>query len=132
MFPVFIAGSALIQLFYVLGVLEPISNFMAPLTVGWLKLPAFAGILLIVGAVRKEFVLLTLVSFVGTDLSLALTPVQFIVLALIGMLYIPCLSTISILIREFGVKAASAISAANLVTAIVVGGIAAHGLSLFM
>ncbi|WP_100908985.1 ferrous iron transport protein B [Methanobacterium subterraneum] len=131
-FPVFIAGSALIQLFYVLGVLEPISNFMAPLTVGWLKLPAFAGILLIVGAVRKEFVLLTLVSFVGTDLSLALTPVQFIVLALIGMLYIPCLSTISILIREFGVKAASAISAANLVTAIVVGGIAAHGLSLFM
>lgn len=131
-FPIFIAGSALIQLFYVLGVLEPISNFMAPLTVGWLKLPAFAGILLIVGAIRKEFVLLTLVSFVGTDLSLALTPVQFIVLALIGMLYIPCLSTISILIREFGVKAASIISAANLVTAILVGGIVANVLSLFM
>ena len=131
-FPIFIAGSALIQLFYVLGVLEPISNFMAPLTVGWLKLPAFAGILLIVGAVRKEFVLLTLVSFVGTDLSLALTPVQFIVLALIGMLYIPCISTISILIREFGVKAASVISAANLVTAILVGGIVANVLSLFM
>jgi len=131
-FPIFIAGSALIQLFYVLGVLEPISNFMAPLTVGWLKLPAFAGILLIVGAVRKEFVLLTLVSFVGTDLSLALTPVQFIVLALIGMLYIPCLSTLSILIREFGVKAASVISAANLITAILVGGIVAHVLSLFM
>lgn len=131
-FPIFIAGSALIQFFYVLGVLEPISNFMAPLTVGWLKLPAFAGILLIVGAVRKEFVLLTLVSFVGTDLSLALTPVQFIVLALIGMLYIPCLSTLSILIREFGVKAASVISAANLITAILVGGIVAHVLSLFM
>jgi len=131
-FPIFIAGSALIQFFYVLGVLEPISNFMAPLTVGWLKLPAFAGILLIVGAVRKEFVLLTLVSFVGTDLSLALTPVQFIVLALIGMLYIPCLSTLSILIREFGVKAASVISAANLITAILVGGIVANVLSLFM
>jgi len=131
-FPIFIAGSAVIQLFYVLGVLEPISNFMAPLTVGWLMLPAFAGILLIVGVVRKEFVLLTLVSFVGTDLSLALTPVQFIVLALIGMLYIPCLSTISILIREFGVKAASVISAANLITALLVGGIAAHVLSLFL
>ena len=55
-----------------LGVLGPISEFMTPLTVGWLKLPLFAGILLIVGIVRKEFVLLTLVSFVGTDLSLAL------------------------------------------------------------
>ena len=131
-FPIFIIGSALIQLFYVLGVLEPISNFMAPLTVSWLGLPAFAGILLIVGVVRKEFVLLTLVSFVGTNLALALTPVQFIVLALIGMLYIPCLSTISILIREFGVKAAGVICTANLVTAVVVGGIVAHLLSLFM
>ncbi len=131
-FPVFIIGSALIQLFYVLGILGPISNFMAPLTVGWLGLPVFAGILLIVGIVRKEFVLLTLVSFVGTNLALALTPVQFIVLALIGMLYIPCLSTISILIREFGVKSASIICAANLLTAIVVGGIVAHLLPFFM
>jgi ferrous iron transport protein B len=131
-FPVFIAGSALIQVLYVLGVLGPISNFMAPLTVGWLLLPSFAGILLILGVVRKEFVLLTLVSFVGTDLSLALTPVQFIVLALIGMLYIPCLSTISILIREFGLKAASVISAANLITAFIVGGIAAHLLSFIL
>lgn len=125
-FPIFIAGSAIIQLFYVLGVLGPISEFMAPLTVGWLKLPLFAGILLIVGIVRKEFVLLTLVSFVGTDLSLALTSAQFIVLALIGMLYLPCLSTISILIREFGLKAASIISAANLFTAFLVGGIVAQ------
>ncbi len=131
-FPVFIAGSALIQVFYVLGVLEPISSFMAPLTVGWLKLPLFAGVLLIVGVVRKEFVLVTLVSFVGTDLSLALTSTQFIVLALVGMLYLPCLSTISILIREFGLKAASAISAANLITAFLVGGIVAHALSLFL
>lgn len=131
-FPVFIAGSALIQVLYVLGILGPISNFMAPLTVGWLLLPSFAGILLIVGVVRKEFVILTLVSFVGTDLSLALTPVQFIVLALIGMLYIPCLSTISILIREFGLKAASVISASNLITAFIVGGIAAHLLSFIL
>ncbi|NYB52342.1 MAG: ferrous iron transport protein B [Methanobacteriaceae archaeon] len=131
-FPIFIAGSALIQLFYVLGVLGPISDFMTPLTVGWLMLPAFAGILLIVGVVRKEFVLLTLVSFVGTDLSLALSSQQFIVLALVGMLYLPCLSTISILIREFGIKSASIISAANLITAFLVGGIVAHLLSLFL
>lgn len=131
-FPIFIVGSAIIQVFYVLGVLGPISDFMAPLTVGWLMLPAFAGILLIVGIVRKEFVLLTLVSFVGTDLSLALNSVQFIVLALVGMLYLPCLSTISILIKEFGVKAASVISAANLITAFLVGGITAHVLSLFL
>lgn len=125
-FPIFIIGGAIIQVLYVLGVLNFIGNLLTPLTVGWLGLPAFAGVLLLLGIVRKEFILLTLVSFVGTDLSLALTSQQFIVLAIVGMLYIPCLSTIGILLREFGVKASSVITAANLVTAFVVGGIFAH------
>jgi ferrous iron transport protein B len=85
---------------------------------------------LIFGIVRKEFVLLMLVTLVGPNLAAFLTPVQFIVLALVSMLFIPCLSTITILIREFGVKAAAYISAANLVTAIVIGGIAFRVLSL--
>lgn len=131
-FPIFIMGGAIIQVLYVLGVLNFIGNLLTPLTVGWLGLPAFAGVLLLLGIVRKEFILLTLVSFVGTDLSLALTSQQFIVLAIVGMLYIPCLSTIGILLREFGVKASSVITAANLVTAFIVGGIFAHILPLVM
>ncbi|RJS49023.1 MAG: ferrous iron transport protein B [Methanobacterium sp.] len=131
-FPIYIVGSALIQAFYAMGVLEPVSNFMAPLTVGWLGLPVFAGVLLIVGAVRKEFILLTLVSFVGTDLSLALNTTQFIVLAIVGMLYLPCFSTIAILIKEFGWKAASLITGANFTTALVVGGLFAQILPYFL
>ncbi len=129
-FPVYIIGSALIQGLYVLGVLEPINAALTPITVFWLGLPAITGILLIFGAVRKEFVLLLLVALVGPDLAAVLTPVQFIVLALVAMLFIPCLSTITILIREFGWKAATYISAANLITAIVIGGIAFRLLSL--
>lgn len=125
-FPIFIIGGAIIQVLYVLGVLNFIGSLLTPLTVGWLGLPAFAGVLLLLGIVRKEFILLTLVSFVGTDLSLALTSQQFIVLAIVGMLYIPCLSTIGILLREFGVKASSIITTANLFTAFIVGGIFAH------
>jgi ferrous iron transport protein B len=125
-FPIFIIGGAIIQVLYVLGVLNFIGNLLTPLTVGWLGLPAFAGVLVLLGIVRKEFILLTLVSFVGTDLSLALTSQQFIVLAIVGMLYIPCLSTIGILLREFGVKASSVITTANLFTAFIVGGIFAH------
>lgn len=125
-FPLFIVGSAIIQLFYVLGVLNIISDFLTPLTVSWLGLPAFAGVLLLLGIVRKEFILLTLVSFVGTDLALALNSSQFIVLAIVGMLYIPCLSTIGILLREFGWKAAGTITSANLITAFIVGGLFAH------
>lgn len=122
-FPIYIVGSAFVQALYAFDVLGPISNFMAPLTVGWLGLPVIAGILLILGAVRKEFILLGLVAIYGENLAGVLTPEQFIVLALIGMIYIPCLSTITVLVKEFGWKAATSISLTNFVTAIIAGGI---------
>ena len=129
-FPIYIIGSAFVQALYVTGALGPINAALTPITVMWLGLPAITGVLLIFGAVRKEFTLLILIALVGPNLAAVLTPVQFIVLALVGLLYIPCLSTITVLVREFGVKAATAISAANLVTAIVIGGIAFRLLSL--
>jgi len=128
--PIYIFGTAFVQALYVLGVLEPISNALAPLTVWWLGLPVVAGVLLIFGAIRKEFILLMLVAFFGTNLALVLTPVQFIVLALVAMLYLPCASTIAVLAREFGWKSAGMITAANFITAIVLGGIAFRLLSL--
>ena len=132
-FPTYIAGSALVQVLYAVGVLKPISDALSPLTVAWLGLPANAGILLILGVVRKEFILLASVAVFGsTNLALFLTPVQLINLALIGILYIPCLSTIAVLAKEFGWKTAATISAANFVTALVVGGIAYRLLSLVL
>ncbi|MGZ7160183.1 MAG: ferrous iron transport protein B, partial [Methanobacterium sp.] len=86
--PIYIFGTAFVQALYVLGILTPISNFLTPLTVWWLGLPAVAGVLLIFGAIRKEFILLMLVAFFGTNLALVLTPIQFIVLALVAMLYL--------------------------------------------
>ncbi|MGZ7047907.1 MAG: ferrous iron transport protein B, partial [Methanobacterium sp.] len=65
--PIYIFGTAFVQALYVLGVLTPISNFLTPLTVWWLGLPAVAGVLLIFGAIRKEFILLMLVAFFGTN-----------------------------------------------------------------
>jgi ferrous iron transport protein B len=129
-FPLYIIGSAAIQALYAWGVLGPISNALAPLTVGWLGLPVFAGILLIFGAVRKEFTLLMLVALVGTNFAAFLTPVQLIVLALVSLLFIPCISTIAILAREFGWKATGAISLANFASAMIIGGIAFRVLSL--
>jgi ferrous iron transport protein B len=121
--PIYIAGSALIQVMYAIGILAPISNALSPLTVVWLGLPVTAGILLILGVVRKEFILLAAVSVFGsTNLTLFLSPVQIITLALVGMLYVPCLSTIAVLVKEFGWKAAITISAANFATALIVGG----------
>jgi ferrous iron transport protein B len=132
-FPIYIVGSVLVQVFYAVGILEPISNAVSPLTVGWLGLPAIAGILLILGIIRKEFIILGAVAIFGTtNLALFLAPVQLITLALVGMLYLPCLSTIAILAKDFNWKTAITISLANFATAIIVGGIAYRILSLFL
>jgi len=130
-FPAYILGSALIQAFYAAGLLTPVNALLSPITVLWLGLPAVIGITLIFGIVRKELTILTLAVIFGTtNFAAIMTPVQLIVLALVSMLYIPCISVILVLASEFGWKKALAISAAEVIMAIAIGGIAFRVLSL--
>jgi ferrous iron transport protein B len=132
-FPIYIVGSALVQALYVFNVLTPISNALSPLTVTWLGLPVAAGILLILGVVRKELIILGAVAIFGsTNLGLFFTPVQLVVIALVAMLYIPCVSTMAILGKEFGWKATAIITVANVSAALLIGGIAFRLLTLFL
>jgi ferrous iron transport protein B len=48
------------------------------------------------------------------------------------MLYIPCVSTVAILVKDFGWKTAATITLANVLTAILVGGLAYRLLDLFL
>jgi len=132
-FPAYIVGSALIQVFYAVGLLNPVNNLLAPITVLWLGLPVIVGITLIFGIVRKELTILTLAVLFGTtNFALFLTPVQLIVITLVSMLYIPCLSVILVLASEFGWKRSLEISLVEVAMAIGIGGIAFRLLSLFM
>jgi ferrous iron transport protein B len=132
-FPIYILGSALVQVLFALNLLTPIGNVMAPLTVWVLGLPVITGILLIFGVVRKELVLLGAVAIFGTtNLRLFMTPVQLVTLALVALIYIPCISVFAILAKDFGKKAAIIISIANIVSAIIIGAIAFRLLSLVL
>ncbi|MCL2173617.1 MAG: ferrous iron transport protein B [Candidatus Bathyarchaeota archaeon] len=132
-FPIYIIGSALIQVLYIYDILTPISNALYPLTVLWLGLPAFAGVLLLLGTVRKELIILGASAILGTtNLLIGFTPIQLVVMALVAMLYIPCVSTIAILGKEFGWKSAALISLANIGTALILGGLTFHILNFFI
>jgi ferrous iron transport protein B len=130
-FPIYMIASAAVQGAYALGILGPVGNAISFLTVGWLGLPVIAGILLIFGAARKELILLMAVVLFGENLLLVLSPVQLIVLALVGAIY-PCMATVGVLTKEFGWKAAWAFIGANLATAILLGGIFAKLLPLVL
>ncbi|MDD3398245.1 MAG: ferrous iron transport protein B [Candidatus Methanomethylophilaceae archaeon] len=124
-FPAYIIGSAVLQAFYSFGVLDPINAILSPITVWWLGLPVVVGILLVFGVVRKELTILMLAVIFGTtNFALVMTPLQLIVLALVTMIYIPCLATILVLWKEFGWKHALTISLVEIGLAILLGGIA--------
>jgi ferrous iron transport protein B len=131
-FPIYIIGSALIQILYIYDILTPISNALYPLTVTWLGLPAFAGVLLLLGTVRKELIILGATAILGTtNLLTGFTSIQLIIMALVAMLYIPCVSTMTVLGKEFGWKTATIISLSNIGTALIIGGLTAQLLNLF-
>ena len=126
-FPAYIIGSAALQAVYSAGWLAPINNALNFISVSWLLLPSVAGILLIFGIVRKELTLLMLaVIFQTSNFLSIMSKAQLITLALVTMLYIPCLATILALGKEFGWKKAAAITISEIAIALFIGGIAAR------
>jgi len=53
-----------------------------------------------------------------------MTPIQLTILALVSLIYLPCISVFTILAKDFGWKAAITISVANIVSATLIGGLA--------
>jgi ferrous iron transport protein B len=123
-FPIMIAGNFVIQVAAILGLLGVVEGLMSPVTVGWLGLPAAAGVVLIFGVLRKELTLILLGALMGTtNFALILTPVQMFVFAFVVMVYVPCISTIAALVKEFGLRTALIISGVEVGVAVILGGV---------
>ena len=128
-FPIIVIGNLLIQLADLIGLLDLVQGLLSPITVLWLGLPMAAGVMLIFGILRKELTLILLASLMGTsNFALVLTPVQMFVFAFVVMVYVPCIATIAVLVKEFGYKTASIISLVQIGLAISLGGVIFHTL----
>jgi ferrous iron transport protein B len=124
-FPFIIIGSIFLETLMMTDIIWSLVEFMAPVITDWLGLPILVGIPLIFGILRKELTLILLAELSGsTDFAQILTPIQMIVFALVTMIYIPCISTIAALIKEFGWKRAFGVSIFDIILALVIGGIA--------
>ena len=131
-FPLMVAGSVVIKIAEVTKLLGPLTDFFAPLTVFWLGLPAVTGIALIFGVLRKELTLIMLGTLFGTsNFALVMTSAQMIVFTLVVMLYIPCVATVGVLIKEFGWKKAMIITISEIILALTLGGITYRVLTIF-
>ncbi len=134
-FPLIIVGSIVLKLAEVSGVLGTIAAVLSPVTVVWLGLPAITGITLIFGILRKELTLIMLATLLGTTNFAQVPgfgPVQMVVFTLVVMLYIPCIATIAVLVKDFGWKKSLFITVFEIAFATLVGGIAFRLLTLLV
>ncbi|MFA5629088.1 MAG: ferrous iron transport protein B [Dehalococcoidales bacterium] len=131
--PLIVIGSVVIETMNVYNWLEYLTNILAPVTVSWLGLPAFTGVLLIFGILRKEANLALLFSFAGgAAITSIMSPLQMVVFTIVILIYIPCISTIAVLLKETGVKATTLMVLGEITLAILIGGVAYRVLGLFM
>jgi len=131
--PLIVVGSVVIESLRVFNWLSYLTDILKPITISWLGLPAFTGVLLIFGILRKEANLALLISFAGgATIASIMTPIQMVVFSIVILLYIPCISTIAVLVRETGTKITTLIVTTEITLAIIFGGIANRILGLFI
>lgn len=116
----FLAGFA-VTLAQMVGILDAFIKFLQPVTVAWLQLPNDPRIAttFILGIVRRDFA-----SFGLTEVPL--TPVQALTAMIVITLFVPCIATVGVMIKERGPKIALTIWLGSWVCAFVIGGILAR------
>ena len=106
------------------GILKIIAVYAQPIVSGWLGMPPEAVIALILGIVRREM-------SVAPLLALNLTPLQAFVGGAVSLMYLPCLSVFAILVKEFKIRIAVAVTLSTVVAALFIGGLINQIVHLF-
>ncbi|MEW5899494.1 MAG: nucleoside recognition domain-containing protein, partial [Bacillota bacterium] len=122
--PLFALGALLISIFQLTGVLEFLQNLLAPVTVGWLRLPRETATALIMGIVRRDF------GAAGLT-ALDLNPLQTIVALITITLFVPCIASILVIFKERSKGEAALIWGGSWVVAFLMGGLVAQLARLF-
>lgn len=112
--PFVLAGVFIVNVLYILGIIDFLANFFAPVLEKLLGLPRDAIVALMIGFLRKDVA-------VGMLEPLNLLPQQLVVACTVLTLYFPCIATFAVLLRELGVKDTAKAVAVMLITALTVG-----------
>jgi ferrous iron transport protein B len=106
--PLLVIGSCVLGILEFYGILSAFQDLAAPLFQGVLGLPPYAITALLFGILRKEMAIETLAVLAGTaNLPLAMSTLQIYIFAVMSALFVPCISTMAVLSRENGRRAAA-------------------------
>ena len=103
------------------GVLDLIQRLGSPLVVGWLGLPPETAGVFLLGFLRRDYGAVGLFEMARSGL---LTPHQVFVSLMVITLFVPCVATVMMIVKEHGVRVTLAIVAFVFPFAFLVGGLA--------
>jgi len=115
----FAVGALLISLLQVTGVLAWIQSALVPLTVGWLGLPAEAATAFVMGFVRRDF-------GAAGFFSMQLTGAQLLVAMVTITLFVPCIASVMVILKERGWGYLVGLLAGSVTIAFIAGGLLAR------
>ncbi len=117
--PVFVLGTAVLFALDETGLLARLEDALSPVVVAWLGLPAAATGVLLVGFLRRDYGAAGLFALATAG---ALTVRQTVVSLVVITLFIPCIASLLMIVREHGVRVAVAMLGTVLAIVLVVGG----------
>jgi len=122
--PLLLVGSVVLGLLEFFGIMAIFEGFVEPYTMALLGLPGYSATALIFGILRKEMAFETLAILAGTaDLGAVLSSLQLYIFAVVTVLFIPCLATITVLLREVGSRITLAVTIYTVALGLFVGGL---------
>jgi ferrous iron transport protein B len=112
----FLIGAFVISLLMVAGVLAAIVQVAKPLTVGWLGLPAAAATAFVMGFVRRDF-------GAAGFFTMSLSDAQLLVAMVTITLFVPCIASAMVILKERGVGYLLGLLGASIGLAFLLGGV---------
>ncbi len=118
--PLFLFGTLLLFFLDWFHILPGLIQFTEPVVTGWLGLPPQAASALLLGLLRRDFAATGLFAMQSQGL---LTPIQVVVSIVTITLFIPCIASLFMIVKERGVKTATAMTLFIFPFALLVGGL---------
>ncbi len=123
--PLLVGGSVVLAVLHHVGADEAINVALSPVTTWWLGLPVVLGVPLLFGVLRKELSMLMIFQALGTvDVSQYLNATQLLTFLVFLTLYVPCVSTVAVMLKTIGRRQAFYSVAMSVGIALVVSGAA--------
>ncbi len=121
--PLFVIGAVIITVLQYSGMLDSIADAVAPITVGFLKLPKEVAQTFIMGIIRRDFGAAGLSTLTAAGL---LNPLQVVISLVAITLFVPCIAAIMVIFKERSWQESALIWIGSFVIAFLTAGILAQ------